>query len=309
MTVAHAAVRVPATTANLGAGFDAFGAAVSLHLRARSLPRGARRVITVGEGAGEVGEGDDNLVWQAFDAFCGRVGVATPDVSVEVRSDIPLERGLGSSSAALVAGVALARGVTGRAVGDLALARLAAELEGHPDNVVPALLGGLTCTARDASGELVVRRVQPHPRLRPVLLVPATRQGTAAARGELPGDLATAEVAVQIGRAGHVLAALAGLWPAAPELGGDLLHEPARLASQPASAAVLGALRDSGMHAWLSGAGPAVAGAVAAADGGAVGRIRELASLHGFAVRALAWDLAGAVAAAPGGHAGNEPVS
>lgn len=298
------AVRVPATTANLGPGFDAFGAAVSLYLTARAVPRGgggsappARRVTTTGEGAGEVPEGAGNLVWRALVALYEAHGLAVPEVSLDVDNDIPLERGLGSSSAAIVAGLCLGRSLAGVPVGDPDLARLGAEIEGHPDNVVPALLGGLTCTARRDDGGVVVRRVQPHVRLRPVLLVPADRQATVAARDALPAALTRDAVAVQIGRAGHVLVALAGGWPVEPGVAGDVLHEPARLEVMPASEAVIGELRGAGLHAWLSGAGPAVGVAVAAGDGRALDRCRRIADGHGFTPRPLDWDLGGAVVA------------
>lgn len=297
-------VRVPATTANLGPGFDAFGAAVSLYLTARAVPRdggdprsAGPRVTTLGEGAGEVPQGADNLVWRALVGLCEAHEVPVPEVSLEVDNDIPLERGLGSSSAAIVAGLCLGRSLVGLPVADPDLARLGADIEGHPDNVVPALLGGLTCTARKDDGGLVVRRAQPHSRLRPVLLVPVARQATGAARDALPAALTRDAVALQVGRAGHVLVALAGGWPVEPAVAGDVLHEPPRLEVMPATEAVIGALRGAGLHAWLSGAGPAVAVAVAAGDERALDRCRRVADGHGFTPRALDWDLAGAMVA------------
>lgn len=296
-------VRVPATTANLGPGYDSFGAAVGLHLDARTVPRGADRVVSEGEGAGELPADDGNLLWRAFLALSAHAGRPAPDVTVEVVNRIPLERGLGSSSAAIVAGLALARAAGELGMSDLELVRLAAEIEGHPDNVAPALLGGLVVCATTDAGELVVRRAQPHPRLRPVVLVPEARQPTTAARGVLPAALPAEAVAAQAARAGHVLGALLGAWPAAPDLAGDRLHEPPRLAVGGASGAVVGALRGAGVHAWLSGAGPAVAAAVPARDDGALATCRRVGDAHGFAVRPLAWDLSGATDfLAPDGH-------
>ena len=205
----------------------------------------AERVAVVGgEGAGEVPTGDDNLVWRSVVAFCEAHDVAVPDVAVRASSTIPLERGLGSSSAAIVAGLVLGRSLTEVTIGDRDLVALASELEGHPDNVAPALLGGLVACGTDDDGEVVVRRVNPAPTLRPVALVPATRQATSAARAVLPDSLPRADVAEQAARAGHVLAALAGVWPAAATLAGDRLHEPARFAAMPATgAAVVAAAR------------------------------------------------------------------
>lgn len=294
MAVRHHAVRAPATTANLGPGFDAFGLALDRHLHVASVPRADQRdrVVTEQDGAGELGGGDDNLVWRSLVAFCEHHDVPVPDVALRAVNDVPLERGLGSSSAAIVAGLVLGAALTGVVVGDLDQVHLAARLEGHPDNVAPAVLGGLVVCASDEGGELVVRRINPAPSLRPVALVPAVRQATSTARAVVPDQLARAEVAEQAARAGHVLGALTGLWPAAPGASGDRLHEPARFAAMPASGALVVELRSAGVHAWLSGAGPTV---VAAADDAAVDEVAAAAERHGFAVEPTAVDLTGAL--------------
>lgn len=300
--VRHHSVQVPATSANLGPGFDAFGLAVDRYLAVRSVPRSvqAERVQTV-PAAADLPTGDDNLIWRSLVAFCDDRGVSVPDVALRTTTAIPVERGLGSSSAAIVAGVVLARALTGEAVGDRELVTLLDRLEGHPDNVAPALLGGLVACTTDAAGGLVVRRRNPTPALRPVVLVPELRQGTEAARGLLPTQLDRADVVTQAARAGHVLAGLAGAWPVDAGAAGDVLHEPARQAAMPASARVLDELRAAGVHAWLSGAGPSVAAAVPA-----------LAAPQGLGGPAGAAPLAtaGEVAAAPtpGGGAASLPV-
>lgn len=301
----HHAVQVPATTANLGPGFDALGAAVTVHLQARTLPRDAyeARVTTSGEGADELSGDDDNLVWRSFVRFCEHAGLEVPEVSVRVANAIPLERGLGSSSAAIVAGLGLARALTGAAVGDLDLVRLATEIEGHPDNVAPAVLGGLTSSVVGDDGELTVRRVNPHARLRPLVLVPTARQLTEQARGVLPASLERGDVAREAARAAHVVGALGGLWPVEPGAAGDLLHEPARLEVMEATRAVVADLRAAGLHAWLSGAGPSAAVSVPAVDDGALGGAREVAERHGFALLELDWDLRGLVVCPDGGCA------
>lgn len=290
-------VRVPATTANLGPGFDAFGAAVTLHLEAVAEPRNERRerVVSEGEGAGELPGDDRNLLWRSFLALCEEAGVPAPDVAISSRSEVPLERGLGSSSAAIVAGLALARMVCQLSVGDLDLVRLAAEIEGHPDNVAPAVLGGLVCAGRSDRGELVVRRAQPHARLVPVAFVPVYRQATPAARAVLPQALTRDDVVDQTARAGHVLAALLGVWPVAPDLAGDRLHEPPRLASMARSGELVTELRAVGIHAWLSGAGPSVCAAVPGRDAAAHERCARIGADKGFSVRTLRWDRAGVV--------------
>lgn len=302
----HHAVAVPATTANLGAGFDAFGLALAdrslggggvASLTVRSLPRGsqAERVATDGDGQREVPTGDDNLIWRSLVTFCEHHDVAVPDVALQANNRIPLERGLGSSSAAIVAGLVLGRALTGVVIGDRDLLGIATDIEGHPDNVGPALLGGLVACATDDDGQLVVRRVNPAPSLRPVVLVPVTRQATISARAVLPEQLPRAEVTVQAARAGHVLTALTGVWPAAVGLAGDRLHEPARFAAMPATGAVVAGLRAAGVHAWLSGAGPAVAAVVRGPQDATASTLTDVASEHGFVVHELAVDLAGAL--------------
>jgi homoserine kinase len=309
----HHAVSVPATTANLGPGFDAYGLALRdprvgtgddrgvASLVVRSVPRGSQdeRVVCAGEGVGEVATGDDNLVWRSLVAFCEHHDVPVPDVALRTDNGIPLERGLGSSSAAIVAGLTLARALTAEVVdvpvGDLDVVGLADRLEGHPDNVAPAVLGGLVACATDADGGLVVRRVNPAPTLRPAVLVPTNRQATTSARAVLPDALPRREVAIQAARSGHVLAALSGVWPVAVGATGDLLHEPARFAAMPASGEVVRQLRASGVHAWLSGAGPSVAVALDGPGEGKAGDVGAIAADNGFTVHRLEVDLAGAL--------------
>jgi len=288
----HHTVQVPGTSANLGAGFDAFGVALSRHLVVRTVPRDQQPERIRALDGTPVPTGDDNLVWRSFVAFCEHHDVAVPDVAMVARTEIPLERGLGSSSAAIVAGLTLARELTGVVVGDPAVVELATDIEGHPDNVAPAVLGGLVACARGDDGQLVIRRSNPTPALAPVLFVPKLRQSTASARAVLPGSLPRAEVAEQAARAGHVLAALTGAWPPAPSLSGDRLHEPARAGVMPAAAELLAALRQQGVHAWLSGAGPSVAAVVR--PGESTANLATLAGERGFVTEPLDWDLSGA---------------
>jgi homoserine kinase len=290
--VRHHTVQVPATSANLGAGFDAFGIALEHHLVVRSVPAAAQAERVRPLDGTEIPTGDDNLVWRSLVAFCEHRGVAVPDVRLVARTAIPLERGLGSSSAAIVAGLTLARELTGERVGDPEVVEVATALEGHPDNVAPAVLGGLVACARGDDGRLVIRRRNPTPALRPVVFVPAERQSTQQARTLLPDRLDRAAVTEQAARAGHVIGVLTGAWPPAASLSGDLLHEPARAAAMPASAALLAELRAAGVAAWLSGAGPSLAAVLETTA--QTDPLTEPAARHGFAVEPLAWDLSGA---------------
>jgi homoserine kinase len=303
--VRHHTVQVPATSANLGPGFDAFGVALTRYLVVGSGPRArqAERIVAAGEGADELSTGDDNLVWRALVTFCETYDAPVPEVSLRAENQLPLERGLGSSSSAIVAGLVLGRALTALPVGDLQLVELADQLEGHPDNVAPALLGGLVACTRDDDGQLVVRRRNPAPHLRPVVFVPTSRQATTAARTVLPDALSRADAVMQAARAGHVLAGLTGAWPVEPAAAGDVLHEPPRLRAMGPSGALIADLRAHGVHAWLSGAGPTVAALVDAADSTAVEPSRPAASAHGFEVHELGFDLSGAVVCPDGGCA------
>lgn len=295
------AVRVPATTANLGPGFDALGAALTRYLYAGIVDDDQDvRVRTEGEGAGEVATGDDNLVWRSFVTFCDHAGVAVPDVRLRVRNEIPLERGLGSSSAAIVGGLALARAATHAEVGDLDLVGIASAIEGHPDNVAPAVLGGFVACAQTDDGDLVVRRAQPAAAVI-VVAVPGDRQNTGEARAALPDALTRGDAATQAARAAHVAAGLLGMWPVDARLAGDLLHEPSRFGAMPRSSELVHAMRADGAQAWLSGAGPTVA--AVARDRAARERLVALAHDRGYVPDVLTWDLAGTIACPRGGCA------
>jgi homoserine kinase len=293
----HHTVQVPATSANLGAGFDTFGLALDLHLAARTLPRtpGAPRVVTRGEGADGIPTDDTNLVWRSFVTACEYLGRPIPDVALEVTSRIPVERGLGSSSAAIVAGIVLARAVTNAPVGEPALVELATSIEGHPDNVAPAMLGGLVAGARRDDGGMAVRRINPLPGHIAVALVPDARQSTDASRTVLPDALSRSDVVDQVGRAGHVLAGLAGMWELDPGLVGDRLHEPGRSAALADGGALLAALRADGVVAWLSGSGPSLMAILPELDTYGLERIRAQANEAGVEALVLGLDRLGAL--------------
>jgi homoserine kinase len=258
-------VRVPATSANLGPGFDALGLALSLHddvIASTSVEPGTRLDV-VGEGAHTVPRDESHLVVRAMRATFDRLGTQPTGVVVECVNRIPHGRGLGSSSAAIVAGVLLARALVeggAEALPGAGVLQLAADLEGHPDNVAACLLGGL-CVAWTADGTVEALRVPIELAIRPVALVPPTEASTLAARGLLPSQVPYADATHTAARAALLTAALAG----APGGGGallaatdDRLHQPYRAASMPESAALVTALRADGAAAVLSGAGPTV---------------------------------------------------
>jgi homoserine kinase len=285
-------VTVPATSANLGPGFDAFGVAIDLYLTVTAGPRGDQRVRSIGEGEGELPTDESNLVWRALRSYCVRFGVDVPDVTLTAENEIPLERGLGSSSAAAVAGVTLGRALTSGGGRDQDLIDLAAQLEGHPDNAAPAVLGGLV-----VCHEGTAIRLEPTDWLVPVLCVPSSRQGTTSARAILPRMIPLRDAAANGARAAIVLAGLAGALAWNPAAMWDVLHEPPRFEVMTASGHLVRTLRAAGIGACLSGAGSSVLAVVSSGDGEAVGMIRQaVGQVPGelFDVRPSRWDLAGA---------------
>lgn len=300
----HHTVQVPATSANLGAGFDAFGLALDLHLAARTVERadGARRVVSRGLGADSLPTDDSNLVWRSFVDACRALDQDVPDVAIEVTNRIPLERGLGSSSAAIVAGIVLARSVTGARIGEPGLVEIAASIEGHPDNVAPAILGGLVAGARGDDG-FVVRRINPLPGQVAFAFIPEAVQSTESSRAVLPDSLAREDVVDQVARAGHMLVGLTGAWHIDPALVGDRLHEPSRTAALPDGGALLEALRTDGFTAWLSGSGPVIVALAPEGDERALATARDLAAGAGSELLVLSLDRLGALACPDGGCA------
>jgi homoserine kinase len=269
-------VVVPATSANLGPGFDALGLALDLvdKVTAEVAPDGYR-VEVVGEGAGEVPTGADHLIVATMLTMFDRMGVARPPgLRLSCSNRIPHARGLGSSSAAIVAGITLARELVHRrpndaarsadAWTDAAALALAAGLEGHPDNVAPCLLGGFTIAWTASDGAHAVR-LTPAAALTPVVYVPAARGLTAQARAALPAQVPHRDAVFNTGRAAllvHALTAAPELLLAATE---DRLHQPYRAPSMPETAVLVARLRDAGVPAFVSGAGPSVLALVSAA--------------------------------------------
>ena len=250
-------VRVPASTANLGPGFDALGLALALYDEVEVAPvASGLRVEVHGEGAGQVPTDEENLVVRALRAACVRCGWRPDGLVLRCHNNIPHSRGLGSSAAAAVAGVLAGHALAGMQPDEAAL-DLVAGFEGHADNGGASLLGGVVISWRDGKCFRAVR-LEPHPALAPVLLVPAETSATRVTRGLLPAEVPHADAAFTAGRAAllvHALTAAPQLLLAATE---DRLHQSYRRAAYPATARLVDALRAGGVAAAVSGAGPAV---------------------------------------------------
>ena len=254
-------VRVPATSANLGPGFDAMGLALTLHddVVARVTDSGLT-VDVAGMGAATVARNARNLVVRAMRAAFDRLGGRPSGLELVCANRIPHGRGLGSSAAAIVAGVVAARSLVAggpERLDDAAALALAAEIEGHPDNVAACLFGGLTLAWTEGAG-VQAERLDLHPSLAPVVFIPGSSSSTKATRRLLPDVVPHADATVNAARAALLVEAL-GRHPerllAATE---DRLHQPYRAEAMPRSAALLGELRERGVPAVVSGAGPTV---------------------------------------------------
>ncbi len=258
-------VTVPATSANLGPGFDCLGIAWNVHdrLTARVEPSGCT-VSVRGQGADQVPLDASHLVVQTMFKTFDVMGGRPPGLSLTCENVIPHSRGMGSSSAAIVAGVRLAQGLVaggGLLLDDDAAFALAAEIEGHPDNVAPAFYGGFTVSGRqgdDFRGEFFSISLSVDPRIQGVLMVPPTPVATSLARGLLPEVVPHAEAAANSGRAAMLVAALASHPEHLLTATRDLLHQDYRAAAMPQSHDLVLALRADGFAAVISGAGPTV---------------------------------------------------
>ena len=256
-----AVVRVPATSANLGPGFDSLGLALELRDELEATAIGSSLgVDVVGEGAGDVARDETHLVVRAMHAAFDALGARPDGLLLSCRNRIPHARGLGSSAAAIVGGVFLARALVEggpEQLTDDAAFRLAAELEEHPDNVAPAVYGGLTVAGRSEDG-FYASHATVAPGIRAVAFVPPTALSTTVARGLLPEVVPHRDAAANAGRAALLVAALAGQTDLLLTATEDLLHQPYRRPAMPDSVDLVDRLRAEGHAAVVSGAGPSV---------------------------------------------------
>jgi len=255
-------VQVPATSANLGPGFDTFGLALGLCNEVSVDTDGPPGVTWEGEGADELPTDGSDLVSQTMASIAARMQMPLPPLALHGVNRIPLARGLGSSSAAAVAGVVLASrvldlSIDGHGASDgrdaYSVFANAAEIEGHPDNAAPASYGGVTIATENH-----VRRLEPHPDLHPVVLVPEVRLATSEARRALPDRVSMEDAVFNVAHAALMVEALTR----DPELLRialrDRLHQDSRLELVPDMADAFHELRRRHIPVCISGAGPSL---------------------------------------------------
>jgi homoserine kinase len=251
-------VGAPATVANLGPGFDALALAVDLWNEVEADTDAAPAVSVEGEGAGELPEDASNLVFRAMAWLAREAGGSIPPLALRCRNRIPLERGLGSSAAAVVSGLVLADRLLGTALDPDRLLEVAVDIEGHPDNVAACLRGGAVVAYLSRSGWRA-ERLAPHPVLRLAVLIPEhERLPTADARRVLPREVPLADAAFNLGRAALAVLALTERPALLPEALEDRLHQQRRLPLVPGARALFEELRAAGLPVCVAGAGPAL---------------------------------------------------
>jgi len=280
-------VRVPATIANLGPGFDSIGLALSWHNEVR-IERASEglTISATGPDAEQIPRDENNLVARALAIVMGEL----PTTRINQIVAIPAGRGFGSSAAAVVAGL-----VAGRALGSTShsnddLLELAVALEGHPDNVAPCLLGGVTISTQASTV-----RLDPPLSIRPLVCVSPESMPTGVARAALSEEVSRSDAVANIGRAALLVAAFAqGRSEVLMDATEDRLHQSSRFALMPESGELVRMLREKGIAAFLAGAGPSVAALVDEADAAGAETVARAAAFEGWEVRLESIDPSGA---------------
>lgn len=281
---------VAASSANLGPGFDSLGLALSLYDEIIVETTDSGLVIDVeGQGAGQVPLTADHLVVRAIERGLAAAGLRAGGLNVQCRNAIPHSRGLGSSAAAVVGGLAVVNGFAAQAdsteltIGELV--QLSSEFEGHPDNAAAAVLGGAVVSWTEDGSDPArydAAHLQLHSDIRLFPAIPETRSSTAATRGLLPEQVSHTDARFNLARSAMLVVALTQRPDLLLEATVDRLHQTQRAPAMPASAEYLALLRRCGVAAVLSGAGPAV---IALTDGSDLpAQVLEYGAANGFTV-------------------------
>ena len=251
-------VRAPATSANMGPGFDCLGLALDIW-NTVTAEVGGSGIEVAGEGADRLPRDESNLIWQCMVRVFDEVGQPLPQLALTCVNDIPTTRGLGSSSAALVTGLTIGNELCGAPLNTEDLLQLAAEIEGHPDNVAPALFGGMR-VAVSHNGRIVSAPVPITERLSAVLYIPDQPMPTEEARGLLDSEVSRSDAVFNIGRAALLVRAMAtGDLEYLDIATDDRLHQPARQTIFfPMNNIIRAAMGAGALGAFLSGAGSTV---------------------------------------------------
>jgi homoserine kinase len=252
-------VRVPASSANLGPGFDALGLALGVYLECRFRAADSLVIRARGRDVAHISCAADNLIWVTAERIGRDVGMPMPPIELEIDNAIPLGKGLGSSAAALTAGVIIADTMLNLRWPPKRILDEAARLEGHPDNVAACVHGSIVASATDSLGVTHAVRLELHPRFAIAVVVPDFTLPTSESRRVLPTSYSREDATFNVQRAALLITALAtGLTDAFPTALEDRMHQPYRAALVPGLDEII-KLRTTGLLGCaLSGAGPSI---------------------------------------------------
>jgi homoserine kinase len=252
-------LRVPASSANLGPGFDALGLALGIYLECRFRPADALSICVMGRDAGLISTGEDNLIWQTAVRIARDLGQTMPPIELQINNAIPLGKGLGSSAAALTAGVVIADEILGLRWPPKRVLDEAARIEGHPDNVAACVYGSIVASATDSLGVTHAVRLELHPRYAIAVVVPDFVLPTVEARRVLPSSYSREDTIFNVQRSALLITALAtGVTDAFPTALEDRLHQPYRFALVPGLEEITHLRMPGLLGCALSGAGPSI---------------------------------------------------
>ncbi len=252
-------VRVPASSANLGPGFDALGLALGLYLECRFRKAETLAICASGRDSGLISTGPDNLIWQTALRVAADTGGAMLPIELEIANDIPIGKGLGSSAAALTAGVVIASEILGLGWDPHRVLDEAARIEGHPDNVAACVLGSIVASAIDSAGVARAVRLELHPHYNVGVVVPDFLLPTSEARSVLPSIYSREDAVFNVQRSTLLIVALAtgatDVFPTALE---DRMHQPYRYGLVPGLEEITNLRAPGLLGCSLSGAGPSI---------------------------------------------------
>ena len=288
MTARAKTVRVPASSANLGPGFDALGMALGIYLTCRFEPSAELSIRACGRDAAQISTGSDNLIWQTAQAVARDVDASLPPMALDIDNDIPIGKGLGSSAAALIAGVVIADHLLGLHWKPHRILDEAARIEGHPDNVAACVLGSIVASAIDAGGVASAVRLELPERYGVAIVVPDFNLPTIEARKVLPQSYSREDAIFNVQRSALLMAALAtGTTSAFPIALEDRFHQPYRYTLVPGLEQMVNLRAPGLLGCALSGAGPSILVFYEKGSEQVCDLVRQIFALHGHQAETL----------------------